>query len=100
MTCFPRSLRTWALVGVWKRGVTLAYAFDDEGSAEEAVPVLESQWTEGISLIDAAPLSGFGSVVEAEAAGSVAVIELEITDRAPGVIFQMIQRRDLPLLHR
>jgi hypothetical protein len=80
--------------------VTVAYVLPDEDAAEQAVTALGRQLEEGDSL-RGRPLAELITLREAARDGNVAVLTLGVPEGSrPGVVYQLLQDRDLPFLHR
>lgn len=81
--------------------ITLAYSFDSEDAAEKSVPLFEELFANGTSLQAAQPLSDLLTLDDAGRNGEVVVLTVSVPEgRSPGDVFQMLQRADVPFLHR
>ncbi len=81
--------------------ITLAYAFDSEDAAEEAVPLFEELFANGTSVQSGQPLSDLLTLDGADRDGDVVVLTVSVPEgRSPGDAYQMLVRADVPFLHR
>ena len=81
--------------------VVLTYLFDSDAAAESAMPLLERQWAEGISLQQRRPLRDLFTVVDSHAAGQIAVVTLTpAEDGHPSAAMAMLITGEPPFLSR
>jgi hypothetical protein len=80
--------------------ITVAYAFADEATAEDAVDQVEAVYAEGVSLQTAEPISEKVTVGDVEADGSVVVAHLTLPEgNRPQVLADMLIIGDAPFTH-
>lgn len=81
--------------------ITLAYSFDSEDAAESAAPLFEELFANGTSVQSGQPFSDLLTLDDADRDGQVVVLTVSVPEgRSPGDVFQMLQRADVPFLHR
>lgn len=80
--------------------VTVVLHFDDDAAAEAAVPVLERQFAEANSLQTGRPVSDMFRLLDAEAEGPMAVLEMVPSDGATvHMVPRLLMVGDLPFVH-
>lgn len=80
--------------------VSVAYHFASEESAASAADELAELFAEGTSLSTGAPLSDLVTFQDAGVDGPVTTVSLTMAaDTPPGVVEQMLHRRDAPFVH-
>lgn len=91
----------WSVDGEGAAEVTVAYVLPDEDAADQAVAALERQLEEGQSLRSRRPLNELITLRQATREGNIAVLTLGVSEGSrPGVVYQLLQERDLPFVHR
>ena len=78
---------------------TFVYRFGSEADAKAAVESVRAVFEDGTSFVSNQPLSDMFEVRSVEANGDVVVATSSFRDARPGVVWQMINARDLPTAH-
>ncbi|MBZ2199411.1 hypothetical protein [Occultella gossypii] len=80
--------------------MVVAYAFEDSDSAGAAAEEVRGVWSDGVSLVNAAPWSERVSVEDVVTHGSIVEARLRPVEQAPlSLPMRALQARDLPFQH-